>query len=371
MKKVLVTGANGFIGKNLCNQLRQDDNVEVLCFGREHSRDDLKLMLKQADFIFHIAGVNRPKDDQEFELVNKDLTKEIVDILSQLNKKTPILLTSSTQATLDNAYGKSKKAAEDVLIKWAKTSNSKVYIYRLPNVFGKWCKPDYNSVVATFCNNIALGKEIQINDSKAELNLVYIDDVVGDFILSMNGKTMPDKKGNYNIEHIFSLTLQGLADKLYEFRNSRKTLQMPSLESDIDRYLYATYTSYFHKDKLSYNLEIKHDDRGWLAEFIKSSSFGQIFISRTKPGITRGNHWHNTKIEKFLVIEGEAEIKFRHLQTNEVASYKVSGEELRVLDIPAGHTHSIKNIGRNELITIFWADVIFDQANPDTYYLEV
>ena len=372
MKNVLVTGSSGFVGKNLCSRLELEKDVKILRFNRTNTKKDLETYLNKADFIFHLAGINRPKDEKEFDTGNRGLTENIIDLLEKNNKKTPLLMTSSIQAELDNPYGKSKKDAEDALFKFSKLKKTPLYIYRLPNVFGKWCKPNYNSVVATFCYNIAHNLPITMSNPSNEVSLVYIDEVVTDFIDAFRGKIKPQKDGYCYMPRSFNTTLQDLKDKIESFRNSRTTLVMPNLDDDFTRYLYATYTSYLAENDFSYKLNTNIDDRGWLAEFIKSKQFGQIFISKTKPGITRGNHWHHTKIEKFLVVDGAAEIKFRKIgEPKKIISYKVSGSELTVLDIPAGYTHLIKNVGKGDLTTIFWADEIFDKDNPDTYFEEV
>lgn len=370
MKKILITGAYGFIGKNLCVQLDRDEDIKILRFGSENTHEELKKLVQEADFIFHFAGINRPKDEAEFDKGNRELTQIITTELQKTKKQTPIFLSSSIQAELDNPYGISKKAAEDLIFDLSKNNNNPVYVYRLPNVFGKWCKPNYNSVVATFCNNIATGQDITINDPSTKLTLVYIDDIIRECLKCLNGDIKPSKQILF-IQPEFTATLQEIADKIYSFKTSRETILLPNFESDFDKYLYATYTSYLETDNFGYELEMKHDERGWLSEFVKSKQFGQIFVSKTKPGITRGNHWHHTKIEKFLVVSGEAEIKFRKLETEEVYRYKVTGEQLKVLDIPAGYTHSITNTGKDELITIFWSDEIFNPEAPDTYFLEV
>ena len=370
MKKVLITGANGFMGKNLCAELDRQEGIKILRFGSENTHKELQKLVQEADFIFHFAGVNRPVDDVEFDLGNRELTQIIVAALQKLKKQTPVFLSSSIQAELDNPYGKSKKAAEEAIFELEKSNGNPVYAYRLPNVFGKWCKPNYNSVVATFCNNIASGKDISINDPNTKLTLIYIDDIIRECLKCLSGEVKPSTKP-LTIQPQFTITLKELADKIYAFKNSRKTILLPNFENDFDRYIYATYTSYLETHDFGYDLEMKHDDRGWLGEFLKSKQFGQIFVSKTKPGITRGNHWHHTKIEKFLVVSGEAEIKFRKLETEEVYCYKVTGDQLRVLDIPAGYTHSIKNTGNSDLITIFWSDEIFNPEAPDTNFLEV
>lgn len=373
MKTVLVTGSDGFIGKNLCAALAQDKELNIIKFTRQNTTNDLEEYVKKADFIYHTAGVNRPESDKEFETDNTDLTKTILKYLSKHNKNTPLLITSSAQSTLNNPYGISKKNAEAAVFEWVKISNAKVFVYRLPGVFGKWCKPNYNSVVATFCHNIANELPVTMSDPSHELNLVYIDEVIASFIDTMNGNVSPGSDGFCTIPNNYTITLQQLKDTIESFKNSRKTLVMPDLEDKLNKYLYATFTSYLPTDKFSYELTKNSDDRGWLTEFIKSNQFGQIFISKTKPGVTRGEHWHNTKIEKFFVIEGDAEILFRKIgdTSDKKIRYKVSGKDLTPVDIPAGYVHSIKNIGKSNLLTIFWADEILDKNNPDTYYEKV
>ncbi len=370
MKTVLVTGSSGFIGKNLCAQLRLEKDLKVLEHNRTHSLEDLKKNINKADFVFHLAGVNRPKDEVEFN-DNHELTQQIISLITECKRNIPLLFSSSMQAELNNPYGRSKQTAEDLIKKWAKKTKSAAYIYRLPNVFGKWCKPNYNSVVATFCHNIPRGLEIKINDPATVLKLVYIDDVVKEFILKMKSNKRTGLQADCTVPRDFKVSLGELAGKLTAFEEIRSTLLIPDFIDPFERFLYATYTSYLPKKDFSYKLEMKRDPRGWLSEFIKSKNAGQVFISRTKPGITRGNHWHHTKIEKFLVIEGLADIKFRNLDSDEILTYSVTGEELSVVDIPAGYIHSIQNTGVSDLITLFWTDEVFDPGNPDTYYLEV
>jgi Nucleoside-diphosphate-sugar epimerases len=371
MKTVLVTGAEGFIGKNLCTTLSLNQNICLLKYDIKNTDQELEAYVSRADCIFHLAGINRPKGIGEFDSGNRGFTEKLLQLIDKSNKKVPIVLTSSIQALLDNPYGKSKKAAEEAIKKWSEAVSQRVYIYRLPNVFGKWCRPNYNSVVATFCNNIATGEEISINDKNSKLSLAYIDDIVKDFLAVLDGKKLISDDGYCYIAPIYQTTVGELADLITRFNESRKSLVMPELKSDYERDLYATFISYLPKNDFSYHLDMKQDNRGWLAEFIKSENFGQIFISKTKPGIIRGNHWHHTKIEKFLVIQGDAVVKFRKIDSDEVIEYPVTGEKLEVVDIPAGYTHSITNTGNTDLVTLFWADQIFDQEKPDTYYLGV
>lgn len=371
MKRILITGANGFIGKNLVATLQRLEGIEILKFGTENTLDQLKEFANKADFVFHLAGINRPLEVSQFDTGNRGFTEQLLRILKLTGRKVPVLISSSIQAALDNPYGLSKKGAEEAVFNYEKETGAKVYVYRLPNVFGKWCRPNYNSVIATWCYNLSRDLPITINNPEAELNLVYVDDVVEEFIHAMQGKENRGEDHFCYVRRTFRIKLGHLAELLYSFKESRKSLVMSNLEGDLERFLYSTYLSYLPEDKFGYPLDMKRDPRGWLAEVIKSKSFGQIFISRTKPGITRGNHWHHTKVEKFLVIEGEAVIKFRPINGTEVIEYKVSGEQLTIVDIPPGYTHSITNIGESDLITLFWANETFNPEKPDTYYLEV
>lgn len=368
--KILVTGAKGFVGKNLIAELNNKDYTDIFEFDIGTDKSLLDKYTKECEFVFHLAGVNRPKDEKQFMEGNFGFTSELIELLKKHNNKAPILLTSSMQAEKDNPYGISKKAGEDLLFTYHKETGAKVLVYRLPNLFGKWSRPNYNSVVATFCHNIARDLDIQVNDPDAELTLTYIDDVLAEFLSALAGNETRD--GNFcRVPKTFQTTVGELAKKLYAFRKNRDTLIMPSLQSEFDRALYGTYISYLTENELSYKLNKKEDNRGWLVEFMKSESMGQIFISKTKAGITRGNHWHHTKVEKFLVIQGEALIRFRKIDAGEVIEYQVNGKMLEVVDIPTGYTHSIVNIGKEDLITLFWASEIYNLDKPDTYYLEV
>ena len=302
---------------------------------------------------------------------NYELTGKLLGLLKKHDNKSPVLLTSSIQAVLNNPYGRSKRAAENLLSFYSKETDTKAYIYRLPNLFGKWCRPNYNSAVATFCHNIAKNIEIQIHNSNAELTLCYIDDVIAEFIRALEGNQSINADGFCFIPTTHKAMVGEIAEKLHSFKNNRESLIMPSLEKDFDRALYSTLLSYLEEDNFSYKLKKNVDNRGWLAEFIKSKETGQIFISKTKPGITRGNHWHHTKVEKFLVIQGEAKIKFRKIDSEKVLEYKVNGEMPEVVDIPVGYTHSIENTGDEDVITLFWACEIFNPEKPDTYFVEV
>lgn len=367
--KVLVTGANGFIGKNLIAKLKELKNYEVISIDRDNTKEELAQALLEAEFIFHLAGINRPKDEKEFFEGNSGLTGEIVKILKENNRNTPIAITSSIQADLDNAYGKSKKLAEEELLMYSTSSNAKVFIYRLPNVFGKWCRSNYNSAVATFCHNIARGEEVWVSDPNIELTLVYIDDVVRCLISSMEEKN--SLAGYVNVDIEYKATLGKIVELLNSFVESRKDLMIPNMEDEFTKKLYSTYLSYLPEDKFSYSLKMNVDNRGSFTEFLKTSDRGQVSINISKPGITKGNHYHHTKNEKFLVVSGEGVIQLRKIDSEEVIEYKVSGEKLEVIDIPIGYTHNIINTGTSDMVTVMWVNEIFNPEKPDTVFMEV
>jgi UDP-2-acetamido-2,6-beta-L-arabino-hexul-4-ose reductase len=373
---ILVTGSNGFIGRNLIAWLERLPDVNILGFDQDNTSQELAEALARADLVYHLAGVNRPQSEDEFRTGNVDLTAQVCNRLLALGRATPIVLSSSIQAELDNPYGVSKRQAEAIVTDYAARSGARVVIYRLKNVFGKWCRPNYNSVVATFCCSIAHDQPITISDPARELALVHVDDVVEAFVAEIrsqeSGVTSQGSEINYReVAPNYTVTLGRLAELIRSFREMRQTLLVPDLADDFTRKLYGTYLSYLGTDDFAYDLQKRCDARGCLAEFVKSDPSGQIFVSRTKPGITRGNHYHHTKTEKFLVVEGEAIIRFRHIRGEEVIEYRVRGEEFRVVDIPTGYTHSIENVGAGELVTLFWASEIFDSARPDTIYEEV
>ena len=367
--KILITGSNGFIAKNLIEHLKRDESLQLYLFSKKDSLNILETYAKEADFIFHLAGVNRPKDINEFYEGNSNLTKTIVQILKENNKNTPILLSSSTQSELDNDYGKSKLKAENILIDYSQSTQAKIFIYKLPNVFGKWSKQNYNSVISTWCYNIANDLNIQINDEKVELNLVYVDDVIKSFIEQLNVY----KIENYyvEIETIYKKTLGEIRDLLFAFKENRVNLIIPNVASGFERALYGTYLSYLPTDNFSYTLKGHKDDRGTFYEILKTLDSGQFSLSTTLPGITRGNHYHHTKNEKFLVVHGQALIEFRHIVTNEIISHEVSDKKMEIVEMIPGYTHNIKNTGDYEMVLFIWANESFDQNNPDTYFLEV
>lgn len=369
MKTILVTGSEGFIGRNLIETLHRTPEATVLRFDVADKEETLLAHLDAADVLFHLAGVNRPQREEEFNEGNAGLTSCIVAHLVKREKKPMLVLSSSTQAELDNPYGRSKRKAEEALEAYGAAGGNAV-IARLPNVFGKWSRPHYNSAVATFCHNIARGLEITISDPTRVMELIYIDDVVAAFIGLLDQTSVPGvhwlKAGP-----VAKTTLKGLADEIYNMRDIRTALVLPDLQDHFRKALYATYLSFLPTDAFAYQLAKREDERGSLAELLKSQHFGQLFVSRTKPGYVRGNHYHDTKVEKFCVIEGEAIIRFRSVLGAEVISYPVRGDEYRVVDIPPGYTHSIENVGTRELIVLFWAGEIFNPQNPDTHALPV
>ncbi|PHR69798.1 MAG: capsular biosynthesis protein [Arcobacter sp.] len=368
--KVLVTGADGFIAKNLIEHLKRDKSLELYLYSKKDSLNILEAYVKEVDFIFHLAGVNRPKNKEEFYEGNSSLTKIIVDILKKEEKNTPILLSSSTQSLLDNDYGKSKLEAENLLLNYAKECNSNIYIYLLPNVFGKWSRPNYNSVISTWCHNITHNIDITINDENHILNLVYIDDVIKSFVNKLKIKNTFANK-YFEIDTVHSKTLGEIKSLLFKFKDNRKTLVIPDVASGFERALYATYLSYLDENDFSYELKGHKDERGTFFEVLKTLDSGQFSLSSTAPGVMRGNHYHHTKNEKFLVIKGEATIELKHIITNKIVSYKVSDKKMEVVEMIPGYTHNIKNTGDEEMLLFLWANESFDQDNPDTYFLEV
>ena len=369
MKNVLVTGSAGFLGKNLCTHLTCRNDLIVNQYDLAPPPtppSDLQKFVAEADVIFHLAGVNRPENVADFEKGNAGFTQMLVDLLEQANRVPHIIVSSSIQAELDNPYGQSKRHGEQILENWAKKTGGKVSIFRLTNLFGKWCRPNYNSVVATFCHNIANDLPIEIRDPNYAVTLAYVDDVVAAFLAAAKA---PDC--HHGAIPTTTITLGELAARIQFFHNMPKTLMIPDMSDRFNQQLYTTYLSYLPKEQWGYTPTINTDDRGNLAELLKSPSFGQMFVSRTKPGITRGNHYHHTKTEKFIVISGQATIRFRHIHGTEIIEFPVKGEDYRIVNIPPGYTHNITNTGSTELITLFWASEIFDKTKPDTFFLPV
>jgi UDP-2-acetamido-2,6-beta-L-arabino-hexul-4-ose reductase len=368
-RKVVVTGSKGFIGRHLMEALNRRPSVEVRGFDIDSLPEVVAEALRETDVVFHLAGVNRPERVEEYEEGNHLLTKKLCMVLEKAGRTPLVVFSSSIQIELDNPYGKSKLRAEEALRDWSKRTGAEVSIFRLKNVFGKWCRPNYNSVVATFCHNLARGLPISISDPEKKIELVYIDDVISAFLDCLD---RPPHGCEYrDVSPSFIVTLRELARQIEMFRDSRHSLLLPDFSDPSLKRLYATYISYLKDEDFAYNLIIREDARGELAEFLKQASLGQLFISRTKPGVTRGNHFHHTKVEKFLVVEGDAVIRFRKIDGAEIIEYRVNGIDFKVVDIPPGYTHSIENVGTGELITLFWADEVFDPKVSDTYPLDV
>lgn len=368
--KILVTGSNGFIGKNLIAELRHLGYKDIIAFDSEHSLEFLDESCESVEFVFHLAGINRPKDQSEFMKGNYGLTEALISSLRKHQNTCPILMSSSIQAELNNPYGESKRAGEDTLLKYSQETGTTVLIYRLPNVFGKWCKPNYNSVVATFCHLIARDQSITIHDPSSLLNLVYIDDVIKEFVSALEGN--PNCRGSfYEVDTTYKKTVGSVAELLYSFRGCRAERAIPNMSDDFTKKLYSTYLSFLPEDQFGYDLHMNKDARGSFTEFIRTPDRGQVSINISKAGITKGNHWHHTKNERFLVVSGQGVIRFRNVHSEKVIEYFVSGDKLRVIDIPVGYTHNIENLGNTDMVTVMWVNEPFDSNNPDTYYLEV
>lgn len=367
--KVLVTGANGFVGKNLRSYLKQYEEIEVFCYDKDSTLDELNKYTKECDFVFHLAGINRPQDPKEFMEGNFGFTSTLLEKLKEHKNKAPIMISSSIQAELDNDYGKSKKAGEELLFKYGNDNNIKIYVYRFPNLFGKWCRPNYNSVVATFCNNIATNQEIIVNDEFKELELAYIDDVCEEIVKCLEDN--PTKKEDFCIIPItYKKTLGHIANLIKSFKENDRGIMVPSTGDEFTKKLYATYISYVPLKEMVVDLEEHRDDRGVFCELVRTKEAGQVSVSTTKPTIVRGGHYHHTKMERFIVIKGKAKIEFEHVLTHEKYEFEVSGDKLQYVTIPVGYQHSINNIGEEELILILWANELFDPSKSDTYVME-
>ena len=368
--KVGITGSNGFIGKNFLEYLDRTGNVEVITFTRSDSLSDLRLLVESVDFIFHFAGVNRPTNKKDFYKGNQRLTEKIVDFAMENRNKVPILMCSSIQAEHESDYGKSKLGSELALENYAKKSGSNVYIYRLPNVFGKWSKPNYNTVISTWCYNMSRDLDIKISNENIQLELVYIDDVVECFASHIYDNA--GLKISYPVVYpTYQETLGGIHNLLTQFKESRKSLIIPPVGKGFTRALYATYLSFLPVDKFSYELKGHQDQRGAFYEFLKTQDSGQFSISTSAPGVVRGTHYHNTKNEKFLVVKGEASIKLRQIHGDDIVEFTVSDKKLEVVEMIPGYTHDICNTGNDEMILLLWANEIFEIQKPDTYFKEV
>lgn len=380
--KILVTGAKGFVGKNLVAALNnikygkdRTRNIEISEIFEYDIDTDIALLgefCSKCDFVFHLAGVNRPKEQSEFMEGNFGFTSVLLETLKKKNNTCPVMISSSIQAALENPYGISKKAGEDLLFQYANQTGAKVLVYRLPNVFGKWCKPNYNSAVATFCNNIANGLPIQVNDPSVNMTLVYIDDVVDELILALLGKENRD--GDYckvPVEH--KITLGEIVDLIYSFNKQPESLVIPEIPiGSFEKKLYSTYLSYLPKQKVSFPLKMNVDNRGSFTELLKTEKCGQVSINISKPGITKGQHWHNTKWEFFIVVSGHGLIEQRKIGTDEVLKFEVSGDNIEAVHMLPGYTHNIINLSETEnLVTVMWANESFDPNKPDTFFEEV
>jgi UDP-2-acetamido-2,6-beta-L-arabino-hexul-4-ose reductase len=361
--RVLVTGSNGFIGKNLIVRLVELD-IKVETYARHNSIQDLPDLIKKVDFIVHLAGENKPTDEKNFDIVNTGLTVLLCKIARSTGGKIPIILASSTQANLNNIYGKSKLGAEIAIKELESDTGSSVYIYRLPGVFGKWCRPNYNSVVATFCHNISHNLPIQVNDPFYELSLVYIDDVVEEFVRIIQGQQ--DNKKELSIQPEYKVKLGDLATQIEQFRESRNTLVSERVGEGFIRKLYSTYVSYLSPEQFSYSIPSYGDDRGVFAEILKTKDSGQFSFFTAYPGVTRGGHYHHSKTEKFLVVQGNARFSFRNIISDDSYEIFTSSDELKIVEIAPGWSHDITNIGKESMVVILWANEIFDPNKPDT-----
>lgn len=395
--KILVTGAKGFVGKNLCAQLRNIQEGKARYYGDvkieevyeydiESREEELETYCKNADFVFNLAGVNRPKDPKEFMEGNFGFATELLDKLKEYNNICPVMLSSSIQATLvgryaEGDYGKSKKVGEDLFFRYSEETGAKVLVYRFPNLFGKWCRPNYNSVVATFCHNMANGLPIQVNNRTTELELLYIDDLVDEMISALKGEehhcefegieTVMKEGGRYcAVPTTYKATLGEIVKLLEEFRSQPETLMIPEIpDNSFAKKLYSTYLSYLPKDKIKYSLRMNEDARGSFTELLRSRNNGQVSVNISRPGITKGQHWHNSKWEFFIVVSGHALIQERKIDTGDVIEFEVSGEKIEAVHMLPGYTHNIINLSEEkDLVTVMWANETFDPDRADTYY---
>lgn len=377
---ILVTGAKGFVGKNLIAQLHNikdgkatnyklSKDIEIFEYDIDSTEKELDTYCQKADFVFNLAGVNRPKDNSEFMKGNFGFASLLLDTLKKHRNTCPVMIASSIQAELDNPYGESKRAGEQLMFDYSKETGAKVLIYRYSNLFGKWCRPNYNSVIATFCNNIANDLEIKVNDPSVVLNLVYIDDVVAELIAALSGDET--KEGDFcTVSTSHTIALGGIVELLYSFKNQSSTLLIPEIPNNsFAKKLYSTYLSYLPKEKISFPLKMNVDDRGSFTELLKTEKCGQFSVNISKPGITKGQHWHHTKWEFFIVVQGKALIQLRKIDTDEVLNFEVSGDKIEAVHMLPGYTHNIINLSETEnLITVMWANEAFDPNKPDTYF---
>ncbi len=397
--KILITGAHGFVGQNLRAALEEiraghDRRADhVLCgdpaeitvnlIGRENSPEELDAFCKDCDFVFHLAGVNRPQDPAEFMRGNRDLTGRLLEALRRHNNRCPILLSSSIQASLEgrfqgSPYGESKRAGEELLFQYARETGAQALVYRLPNVFGKWCRPNYNSAVATFCHNTANDLPIQINDPAVPMELVYIDDVVEEFLQALRGCGHRAEDGTYRVPVVHRASLGRIAETILSFPKLRESLEVPKLDDPLTKKLYSTYLSYLPAERFACGLRMNEDPRGSFTELIRTPDRGQFSVNVSRPGVTKGQHWHHTKNEKFIVVKGEALIQLRRVGAQAdgtpypVVEFRVSGRRIQAVEMIPGYTHNIINLSQTEeLVTLMWANEPFDPARPDTFFEEV
>lgn len=382
--KILVTGSNGFVGKNLietlktirdgkCNIYDISNNIDIYEYDIDNSLSELKNYTKDCDIVFHLAGINRPQNTDEFYSGNYGFTETLCNYLKENQNKCPMIVSSSIQADKDNDYGKSKKMSEDYLLNFGQENGNKIYIYRFANLFGKWCRPNYNSVVATWCYNITHDLDIQINNPDAIVPLCYIDDVVDELIHALMGHPSMKVGHYYVVEPIYEITLKKLSELLYMYHNQSKTLIMPEMPNhSLEKKLYSTYLSYLPKEKISFPLKMNIDARGSFTELMKTEKCGQFSVNISKPGITKGQHWHHSKWEFFIVVSGHGLIQERKIGTDEVIEFEVSGDKIEAVHMLPGYTHNIINLSEtDDLVTVMWANEQFNPARPDTYYEEV
>lgn len=367
--KILVTGAGGFIGKNLVAALQNRNGDEILEFHAKDGFERLQSCCDRCDFVFHLAGVNRPENEIDFENGNAAFTQRLADFLAK-GSRSPVVFSSSIQAELDNPYGRSKRRAEEILREYGKQTGAAVYLYRLPNVFGKWCRPNYNSVIVTFCYNIARGLPIQVTDRSRMLRLAYIDDIVAEFMRVLDG-TGTKQEDFYNIPEVYERCLGDIADKIQDFSRNMETLEVPDQSDAFTKKLHSTYLSYLPEERLKYPLVRHSDERGAFAEFLRTKDRGQLSINVTKPGYVKGNHWHQTKHEIFLSVSGKGTIHLRRIGESSIIEIPVTGGSLEPVIIPPGYTHSLENTGDVDLVTVIWASEPYDPMRPDTFYLNV
>ena len=390
---ILITGAKGFVGQNLCAALREIiaghdrrwnlPELTIFEYDLGNTTEELDTYCAKADFVFHLAGVNRPKDTEEFMAGNFGFSSTLLETLKRHSNRCPVMLASSIQARLTgrytgSAYGESKRAGEDLFFRYAAETGAEVLVYRFPNVFGKWCRPNYNSAIATFCHNTAHGLPITVNDPSVEMDVVYIDDVVEELIRALQGQANREGDGFCSVPVHHETTLGVIADTILSFPSLRETLNVPQLSDPLTKKLYSTYLSYLPADKFAYDLKMNCDDRGSFTEIIRTADRGQFSVNISKPGITKGNHWHHTKNEKFVVVKGEALIQLRRIGTQPdgslwpVEEFRVSGDRIQVVEMIPGYTHNIINLSETEdLVTFMWANEPFDPDKPDTFFERV